>query len=124
MTRQTIDQALHRKTPKSTPDAIIIDNKLSTDRKEMADSFNTYFSTVCAPSETDNSNVPTHNENLSNPPNTTFRLEEIDNKTVLQYINNIKFSHCCGHDNISSNTLKLIANEVSLSLTLLLIIIN
>ena len=26
----------------------------------MADSFNTYFSTVCAPSETDNSNMPTH----------------------------------------------------------------
>ena len=37
-TCHTIDQALHRKTPKSTPDAIIIDNKLSTDRKEMADS--------------------------------------------------------------------------------------
>ena len=26
----------------------------------MTDSFNTYFSTVCAPSETDNSNMPTH----------------------------------------------------------------
>ena len=38
-TWRTIDQALHRKTPKSTPVAIIIDNKLSTDRKEMADSF-------------------------------------------------------------------------------------
>ena len=61
------DQTLHRKTQKSTPDAIIIDNKLSADRKEMADSFNTYFSTVCAPSETDISNVPTHSVYLSNP---------------------------------------------------------
>ena len=116
----TIDQALHRKIPKSTPDAIIIDNKLSTDRKEMAYSFNTYFSTVCAPSETDNSNMPTHSVYLSNPPNTTFQFEEIDNRTVLQYINNMKPSHCCGHDNISSNTLKRITNEVSPSLTLII----
>ena len=74
-TWHTIDQALHRKIPKSTPDAIIIDNKLSTDRKEMADSFNTYFSTVCAPSETDNSNMPTHSVYLSNPPNTTVIMQ-------------------------------------------------
>ena len=84
----------------------------------MADSFNTYFSTVCAPSDTDNSNVHTHSVDLSNPSNTTFKFEEIINRTVLQYINNIKSSHCCGYDNISSNTLKLIANEVTPSLTL------
>ena len=104
----TIDQALHRKTPKFTPDVIIIDNKLSTDRKEMADSFNTYFSTVlvhvCAPSETDNSNMPTHSVYLSNPPNITFQFEEIDNRTVLQYINNMKPSHCCGHKNMFSKS--------------------
>ena len=119
-TWHTIDQALHRKIPKSTPDAIIIDNKLSTDRKDIADFFNIYFSTVCAPSEIDNSNMPTHSVYLSNPPNTTYQFEEIDNRTVLQYINNMKPSHCCGHDNISSNTLKLIANEVSPSLTLII----
>ena len=86
----------------------------------MADLFNTYFSTVCASSETDNSNMPTHSVYLSNPPNTTFQFEEIDNRTVLQYINNMKPSYCCGHDSISSNTLKLIACEVSLSLTLII----
>ena len=60
----------------------------------MTDSFNTYFSIVCAPSETNNSNVPTHSVYLSNPPNTTFKFKEIDNSycycTVLQYINNMK----------------------------------
>ena len=74
----------------------------------MADSFNTYFLTVCAPSETDNSNMPTHSVHVSNPHNTTFQFEEIDNRTVLQYINNKKPSHCCGQDNISSNTLNLL----------------
>ena len=48
----------------------------------------------------------------------TFKFKEINNRTVLQYITNMKPSHCCGHDNISSNTLKLIANEVSPSVTL------
>ena len=62
----------------------------------MADSFNTYFSTACAPSETDNSNVPRHSLYLSNPPNTTFKFEEIDNRRVPQYINKMKSSHCCG----------------------------
>ena len=32
----------------------------------------------------------------------------------------MKPSYCCGHDNISNNTLKLIANEVSPSLTLII----
>ena len=64
--------------------------------------------------------MPTHSVYFSNPPNTTFQFEEIDNSKVLQYINNMKPSHCCEHDNISSNTLKLIANEVSPSLTLII----
>ena len=38
-TLRITDQALHRKTPKSTLDSIMID-KLSTDRKQMVDSFN------------------------------------------------------------------------------------
>ena len=32
----------------------------------------------------------------------------------------MKSSHCSRHDNITSNTLKLIANEVSPSLTLII----
>ena len=49
----------------------------------MADSFNTYFSTVCAPSETDNSNVHTHSVYLSNSPNITYKFKKIDT-TVLR----------------------------------------
>ena len=32
----------------------------------------------------------------------------------------MKSKHCCGHDNISSNTLMPIANEVSPSLTFII----
>ena len=38
---------------------------------------------------------------------------------MLHYINTLKPSDSCGHDNISSNVLKLIANEVSPCLTLI-----
>ena len=82
----------------------------------MADSFNTYFSTVCAPSETDDSNVPTHSVYLSNPPKTTFGFEKIDNRTVLEYINNWKPSHCCRHENISSNTCVIQNNRMCYAL--------
>ena len=39
---------------------------------------------------------------------------------VLHYINKLKPSHSCGHDNISSNALKIIAMEVSPCLTLII----
>ena len=87
----------------------------------MADSFNTYFSTICATSEIDNpNNVPSHDVYLNNPTEGDFNFEQIDNMTVLHYINKLKTSHSCVHDNISSNVLKIIAMEVSPCLTLII----
>ena len=40
--------------------------------------------------------------------------------TVLHYINKLKLSHSCGHDNISSNVLKIIAMEVTPCWTLII----
>ena len=81
---ETLDNVLHRKTSKSSPDAIQINDKLSTDKTEMADSFNTYFSTICATSEIDNpNNVPSHEVYLNNPTEAEFNFEHIDNVTVL-----------------------------------------
>ena len=112
---------LHRKASKSSPDAMQINDKLSKDKTEMADSFNTYFSTICATSEIDNpNNVPSHDVYLNNLTDTGFNFERINNMTVLHYINKLKPSHSCGHDNISSNVLKIIAIEVSPCLTLII----
>ena len=53
----------------------------------MADSFNTYFSTICATSEIDNpNNVPSHEVYLNNPTEAEFNFEHIDNVTVLHYL--------------------------------------
>ena len=81
-TRETLDNVLHKKTSKSSLDAILINDKLSTDKTEMADSFNTYFSTICATSEIDNpNNVPSHDVYLNNPTEAEFNFEQIDNMT-------------------------------------------
>ena len=45
-TWQTIDNALSRKPPKSTPDTISIDSKLCTNKKDKANEFNNYFATI------------------------------------------------------------------------------
>ena len=75
----------------------------------------------CATSEIDNpNNVPSHDVYLNNPTEGEFNFEQIDNMTVLHYINKLKPSHSCGHDNISSNVLKIIAMEISPCLTLII----
>ena len=56
----------------------------------MADSFNTYFSTICEISEIDNpNNVPSHDVYLNNLIETEFNSEQTDNMTVLHYINKL-----------------------------------
>ena len=46
-TWRTMNNLLHRKSSKSIPDAIIVEDKLSTDKGKIADAFNKYFATVC-----------------------------------------------------------------------------
>ena len=46
-----MDNLLHRKSSKSIPDAIIVEDKLATDKGKIADAFNKYFATVCMTNE-------------------------------------------------------------------------
>ena len=43
----------------------------------------------------------------------TFNFKLIDNATTMRYLSNLNPSHSCGHDNLSTVTLKYIANEIS-----------
>ena len=95
-------QCIIQKNPTSTLDAIVINGALSTSTTEMAKSFNNYFSTVCKPNEADEPNLPPHTTYLKNPSNTVYTFEQINNATVVQYINKLKSLHSCGHDSISS----------------------
>ena len=118
-TWQTIDNALHRKSCKTIPDAISINAKLSTNKQEIANEFNKYFATICA-----NNQIPTTNTSyksyLSTQTVSTFNFKLIDNTTTMRYLSNLNLSHSCGHDNLSTVTLKYIANEISECLTLII----
>ena len=113
-TWQTIDSALHRKPPKSTPES-----KLCTNKKEIANEFNNYFATICA-----NNKIPDINTHFTSYLNTsiesTFNFDLIDNATTMHYLSKLTPSHSCGHDNLSAITLKCIANKICECLTLII----
>ena len=118
-TWRTVDNALNRKARRTTPDAISIDNHLCTSKPKIADEFNNYFATICA-----NNIIPdiptSHTHYLNNATESTFNFKIIDNATTMQYLSKITNSHSCGHDNISSSTLKCIAHEICQCLTLII----
>ena len=107
-----MDNLLHRKASKSTPDAIIIEDKLSIDKGELADAFNKYFSYVCVTDENVNQNLPPYDEYLNNPTDASFNFEQVENAAVLQFINKFKPSHSCVCDKIRGNIFKIIVKEV------------
>ena len=119
-TWRTMDNLLHRKASKSKPDAIIFEDKLSTDKGKIADASNKYFATVCVTNENVNQNLPLYEEYLNNPTDASFNFEHVENAAVLQFINKLKPSHSCGCDKISSNILTIIAKEVSPCITLII----
>ena len=63
-TWQTMDNLLHRKSSKLIPDAIIVEDKVATDKGKIADAFNKYFATVCMPYKNANQNLPQYDEYL------------------------------------------------------------
>ena len=91
-TWQTIDNALNRKPPKSTPDTISIDSKLCTNKKDIANEYNNYFATICA-----NNQIPYINTHytsyLYTPLESTFNFEHIDNATTMHHLSKLTPSH-------------------------------
>ena len=94
---------VHRKSSKSIPDAIIVEDKLATDKSKITDAFNKYFATLCMTNENANQNLPQYDEYLKNPTDASFNFEQVENTPVLHFINKLKPSHSCGCDKISSN---------------------
>ena len=75
---------LHRKASKSTPDAIIIEDKLSTDKGKIANAFNKYFATVCVTDENVNQNLSLYMnvEYLNNTNYASFNFEQVENAAI------------------------------------------
>ena len=119
-TWQTLSKALHRNVPKSTPESLLINDQLCTNINVMANTFNKYFATICSEHEHDLSNQHNYKSYLSKTITSTFEFETINNELTLQCLTKLKSSHCCGHDSISNNIIKIIALEISDCLTLII----
>ena len=83
-TWQTIDNALHRKPHKSSPDGVLINGDKCNDKKNMANAFNEYFATICTNNNPCNNTVP-HTDYLNASIHSTFKFKTINNATTLQY---------------------------------------
>ena len=84
-TWQTIDNALNKKPPKSTPDTISIDSKLCTNKIKISNEFNSSFATICANKKILDINID-YTSYLNTPNEFTFNLDHINNATTILYI--------------------------------------
>lgn len=57
---------------------------------------------------------------LVHKPNTSFDFVPVNKDIVLRTITQLKSSYSCGHDSISNNTIKIIKNEISECLALII----
>ena len=120
-TWQTIDNALHRKSNRISPNAILIDGDICTNKENMANAFNKYFANICTTIQAPNDNVTITLAILILLSILLLNLKQtINNATTLQYLSNLTNSYSCGHDNINNTLLKSISNEISSCITLII----
>ena len=121
-TWKIISDSLNRTSHSSIPDTMVINGLECTDKKEIADSFNSFFVSI---GEQNNVNVERHKEShfrdyLTDKVDAQFAFRSIRNSDTVRMIKNIKLSNTKGHDGISSDLLKLIGNAISKSITLII----
>ena len=112
----TINETLNRSKNKSDlPNEFLVDNRTITDPKEIANSFNVFFSTI---GTNLSSNVNNHNTNLkfndylNHPTDHRFKFQQVSTKEVVSIINKLKNKTSSGKDEISNKLLKSIKDEI------------
>ena len=86
-----------------------------SDRQVIADNFKDFFSTI---GESNEKNIRKHNgshfqDYLTNHTDCHFAFHLINNNDTIRIIKKIKFSKSKGHDGVSTELLKLINNDIS-----------
>ena len=120
----TIDEKLNRKKNTADfPEEFLYKEKTITDLKDIAKSFNEYFSNI-GPSLSEkidmSGNTMTYSDYLTNPAHSRFSFTPVSEKETLNIINNLKNKKSYGIDGISNVLLKSIANEILKPLTLII----
>ena len=123
-TSSTINETLNRS--KSKPDLrneFLVGNRTITDPKEIANSFNAFFSTIGTSLSSNVNNINTNlkfNDYLNNPTDHRFTFQQISTKEVVSIVNKIKNKNSSGKDEIFNKLLKSIKDEISEPLTVVI----
>ena len=117
-----ISETLNRSVPNSIPDTMTINGEDCSDRQVIADNFNNFFSTI---GESNEKNIRKHNgshfqDYLTNHTDCHFAFHLINNNDTIRIIKKIKLSKSKGHDGVSTELLKLINNDISNCITLII----
>ena len=108
-----LSDILHRKAINSLPDTITVQGHDCSDRKVIAEEFNNYIATVREWNGHTNSQGDCNfRDYISN--------RQIDNTSTIRIIKNLKMSQSKGHDGNSSELVKLINNDISCCITLII----
>ena len=121
-TWNTISDSPKKTSHNTIPDTVVINGFDCTDKKQIADSFNSFFVSV---GEQNNANIERHRKShfrnyLTDQVETQFTFRSISNSGSVRMIKNVKLSNTKGHDGISSDLLKLMGNAISKSITLII----
>ena len=123
ITWSIISETLSRKKQNhSLPETMTINGKDCSNTQVIAEHFNTFFATIGAQNE---AHIRTHQgshfrDYLTRHTEARFAFHEIHNYKTIRIIKNIKLSSSKGHDGISSELLKLISDDISKCITLII----
>ena len=119
-----LNEALNRNKEKvDLPSEFIYKNKTITDAIETANSFNEYFANI-GPNlskkiDPSVNSTTTYKSYLTDPTDFRFQFRQISELEVRSAIDNLENKTTCGCDGISNKLLKLIKNEISKPITLI-----
>lgn len=113
-TWKILKEAIGKHTNKdSLPQNFIINNKNITDRKIIAESFNSFFSNI---GKITSANIPSANKHftefMNNPTLHSMYLEQVDPNEVINIVHKMKPKTSSGHDNISTKLIKLSLHNI------------
>ena len=113
-TWQTINDILGRNRKVKLPQFILKNGKQISDEKEMADSFNSYFTNVGASVANDVQSTSHHFSEYLNPRTSeSLFFNPTSECEIIQIVKDLKSSSSCGYDGISTNVVKKIIHYIS-----------
>ena len=116
-----LNEALNRNKEKvDLPSEFIYKNKTITDAIEIANSFNEYIGpNLSKKIDPSVNSTTTYKSYLTDPTDFRFQFRQISELEVRSVIDNLENKTSCGCDGISNTLLKLIKNEISKPITLI-----